>query len=94
MPERTVIIASTAGLHARPANTFVQAVQATGLPVRIGRPGEPSVDASSILSVMGLAAAHGTSVVLSVEGEGAETALAELATVLETDLDAEPVAGP
>lgn len=88
MPERTATIASTSGLHARPANLFVQAVQATELPVQIGRPGGTSVDARSILSVMGLGAKHGEQVVLSTDAADSQPALADLVTLLETDLDA------
>ena len=54
MASRTVTIASAVGLHARPASLFVQAANATGLDVEIGRPGEDFVDATSILGVMAL----------------------------------------
>jgi len=47
------------------------------------------VDAGSILSLMGLGATHGSVVTLRAEGDGAEPALDELVTLLETDLDAE-----
>ena len=49
MAQRTVTIASSVGLHARPAALFVEAVNETGLDVEIGRPGDDAVDASSIL---------------------------------------------
>ncbi|WP_054821591.1 HPr family phosphocarrier protein, partial [Arthrobacter sp. JCM 19049] len=54
-----------------------------------GEPIEEALDASSILSLMGLGAEHGTRVVLRAEGEGAEQALETLAAVLETDHDAQ-----
>ena len=38
MAQRTVTIASSVGLHARPAALFVQAATDTGLDVEIGRP--------------------------------------------------------
>ncbi|WP_147917033.1 HPr family phosphocarrier protein [Ruania zhangjianzhongii] len=88
MPERTATIASTSGLHARPANLFVQAVQRAGLPVQIARAGQPGVDARSILSVMGLGAKHGEQVVLSTDADDSQGALEDLVTLLETDLDA------
>ena len=59
MATRTVTIASSVGLHARPAALFVEAASATGLDVEIGRPGEELVDATSILGVMALGAKHG-----------------------------------
>ena len=35
MAERQATVASSSGLHARPAKLFVQAVQQTGVPVTI-----------------------------------------------------------
>ena len=89
MAQRTVAIGSSVGLHARPAALFVEAVQATGLDVEIGRPGDDGVDAGSILGVMALGAKHGEEVVLTAEGDGAEEALDGLVALLERDLDAE-----
>lgn len=89
MSQRTVIIASSVGLHARPAALFVQAATATGLPVQIGRGGEESVDARSILGVMALGAKHGEEVTLTAEGQGADRALDDLVALLSRDLDAE-----
>ena len=87
--ERTVTIASSVGLHARPAALFVQAATATGLPVHISKVGEEPVDARSILGVMALGAKHGEEVVLTADGEGAEAALDGLVALLSRDLDAE-----
>lgn len=89
MATRTVTIASSVGLHARPAALFVEAASNTGLDVEIGRPGEDLVDATSILGVMALGAKHGEEVVLSAEGEGADEALDQLVELLSRDLDAE-----
>ena len=54
MATRTVTIASSVGLHARPAALFVEAASNTGLDVEIARPGDDPVDATSILGVMAL----------------------------------------
>ncbi|MDN4479932.1 HPr family phosphocarrier protein [Demequina muriae] len=89
MSQKTVTIASSVGLHARPASLFVEAASATGLDVEIGRPGEDPVDATSILGVMALGAKHGEEVVLTAEGEGADEALDSLVALLSRDLDAE-----
>ena len=89
MSERKVTIASSVGLHARPAALFVQAATATGLPVTVGRVGDEPVDARSILGVIALGAKHGEEVVLAAEGDGAEDALDSLVALLERDLDAE-----
>lgn len=89
MAERQATIASSSGLHARPAKLFVQAVKETNIPVTIAVDGGPDLNAGSILSLMGLGAGHGTVVTLKSEAEGADAALDSLKTLLETDLDAE-----
>jgi phosphocarrier protein HPr len=87
--ERTAIVASTVGLHARPAAVFVKAAGEQPAKVRIRKgDGEP-VDAASILSIMTLGVEHGDEVVLSAEGDGADASLDALVTLLEHDLDAE-----
>lgn len=87
MPSRTATIASAVGLHARPAALFVQKASGSGLGVRVGRPGDEPVDATSILGVMTLGAKHGETVDVTVEGDGADAVLDELVALLETDLD-------
>lgn len=89
MATRTVTIASSVGLHARPAALFVEAASGSGLDVEIGRPGQDAVDATSILGVMALGATHGEEVVLTASGDGADAVLDQLVTLLATDLDAE-----
>jgi phosphocarrier protein len=89
MVTRTVAIGSAIGLHARPASIFVQAASAIGIPITVGRPGQPPVDARSILMVMALGAQHGEVVELSSESEGSEGALDSLVELLSRDLDAE-----
>lgn len=87
--ERTVIIASRVGLHARPASIFAEAAQRAGTEVTIERPGGEPVLASSILAVMALGVGHGEEVTLRAQGPGAEEALDTLSSILVTDLDAE-----
>lgn len=92
MPERTATIASRVGLHARPAAIFAEAAGEQPVEVTIavaGTPADEALDASSILSLMGLGAEYGTTVVLRAEGEGADQALETLVQILETDHDAE-----
>lgn len=89
MPERTVVVASKVGLHARPASLFSQAAAATGVPVTITGPTGKSVNAASILGVLSLGIDHGQEVSLSAEGDGADAALDSLVTLLSRDLDAE-----
>ena len=87
MPERTVVVASAHGLHARPAALFTQAAAKAGVPVTIAKGGK-SVNAASILGVISLGIDHGDEVVIAVDGEDAETVLDELTDLLTTDHDA------
>jgi phosphocarrier protein HPr len=89
MPERTVTVASSVGLHARPASLFAQAAAATGVTVTLTSEAGRSVNAASILGVLSLGIGHGESVVLAAEGDGAESALDDLERLLSTDLDKE-----
>lgn len=92
MASKQVVIGSSVGLHARPAAMFVQAVGRQPVKIRIAKLGTESVDARSILSVLALDARNGDEVVLSTEADGddANGALEELATLLARDLDQEP----
>ena len=89
MAERHVIVGSSVGLHARPASLFVQAAAKAPVPVLIAKHGGEPVDARSILSVIGLDARGGDTVVLSAGGAGADAVLDELAAVVAADHDAE-----
>ncbi|CAN5530275.1 hypothetical protein BH10ACT6_BH10ACT6_04140 [soil metagenome] len=87
MPERTVVVASSVGLHARPASLFSQAAAKTGVVVTLTSAAGKSVNAASILGVLSLGIGHGDEVTLSSDAEGADAALDELAALLATDLD-------
>jgi phosphocarrier protein len=91
VPERTVTIASSVGLHARPAAIFVKAASEQPVKVTIVKVGSGAdpVDASSILGIMTLGAEFGDQVLLSADGEGADATLDALAELLATDLDAQ-----
>jgi len=88
MITRTATIASSVGLHARPANLFVQEVARLGVPVMIHTVGKRPVDARSMLGVMTLGAKHGDVVTLTSEDPEAAEALDSLAAFLEIDHDA------
>jgi phosphocarrier protein HPr len=88
MAEQTVRIASTHGLHARPASIFTQAAAAAGVPVQVAKGGK-SVNAASILGVISLGINHGDEVTVSAEGDNAAQVVADLVALLSTDFDAE-----
>jgi len=87
VPERTVTVASKAGLHARPAAVFVKAAAEQPVPVTIRTPDGDPVDAASILSIMTLGVEQGDVVTLAAEGDQADAALNALVELLERDLD-------
>jgi phosphocarrier protein HPr len=87
VPERTAVVASKVGLHARPAAMFVKAAAEAPVPVTIRKRDGAPVNAASILSIMTLGVSHGDEVVLAAEGDGADAALAALTELLERDLD-------
>ena len=89
MSERTVTVASSVGLHARPASLFAQAAAKVGMPVTLTSAAGKTVNAASILGVLSLGIGHAEIVTLSADGEGANAALDTLAELLETDLDKE-----
>lgn len=88
MPQRTAVVGSPTGLHARPAALFVQAAARQPVKVTVAHGDKSPVDARSLLSVLALGAQHGDTVVLAAEGDGAEAAVAELAELVARDLDA------
>ena len=87
MSTRSATIASSHGLHARPAAMFVQAVNASGLAVTIEKDGREA-PAGSILGVISLAINQGDVVTLTADGDNVETVLDSLVSFLETDHDA------
>jgi phosphocarrier protein HPr len=89
MPERTVTVASSVGLHARPAAIFAQAAAAQPAKVTLTKPGGNAVDARSILMVLSQDIRGGEEVVLAADGDGAEQSLDALVDLLSRDLDKE-----
>lgn len=70
---RTTVINDPVGIHARPASQFAQAATASGCTVTVSKePGKPGVNASSILSIMGLGIKQGDTIEIVVEGEHAQ----------------------
>jgi phosphocarrier protein HPr len=91
MIERTATIASTVGLHARPATILAQAAaEYTNVEITVAAEGDSpdeAMDATSVLSLMSLGAQHGDKMVLRADGDGAEDALNRLVQLLETNHD-------
>jgi phosphocarrier protein len=86
---RTVTIAASHGLHARPAKLFAEAAKNSGLKVTVAKGDGKPANAASILGVIALGANTGDEVTLTVDGDGAEGVADSLVAMLETDSDAE-----
>ncbi|MGN6271433.1 MAG: HPr family phosphocarrier protein [Sphingomonas sp.] len=81
--ERTVLIANKRGLHARASAKFVTLASSQPVEVSVARDGQ-SVTGTSIMGLMMLGAAMGDTITISAEGDGAESAVATLAELVET----------
>ncbi|WP_425307233.1 HPr family phosphocarrier protein [Ammonicoccus fulvus] len=86
MPSTTVIVGSEVGLHARPAAIIAEAAEKYEAEITLAVDGEEPVDATSPLLIMTLGAEKGASVTVDSEDEAA---VAEIAALVEKDLDAE-----
>jgi phosphocarrier protein HPr len=75
--EATVTIVNRLGLHARAAAKFVNLAKTFASTIELRKDGE-SADGKSIMSVMLLAAAVGTQIVLRVSGDDEQSACTAL----------------
>ena len=82
MQKKTVVIVNKLGLHARAAARFVETASAFESEIEISS-GENSVNGKSIMGLMMLAAARGSSVELIVRGRDEEKALMALMRLIE-----------
>jgi phosphocarrier protein len=83
---RTLVICNKKGLHARASAKFVQTVEKFDADVRVKRCGEGHdvVGGTSIMGLMMLAAAPGTSISFEATGREAAEVVDALATLIET----------
>ena len=79
--ERELDILNSRGLHARASAKFVKCAESFNAQVTVTRDGQ-SVPGTSIMGLMMLAAAQGTSIVVSVQGPQAEEAMTALAQLV------------
>jgi phosphocarrier protein len=89
MSEREVTITNRLGLHARAAARFVHLATRFRAHVRVGRGGRV-VDGKSIMGILLLAAAKGTSITISADGADEHEALTALCDLVERGFGEEP----
>lgn len=83
MVEQTFTLSNASGLHARPASLFVQTVQRfTGTEVVV-RKGEREVKGGSLLSILSLGAAAGSSITVRCTGPQENEALEALTGLIQ-----------
>ena len=81
MPTRELPIVNKLGLHARAASKFVTVASQYDARVTVVKDGR-EVSGKSIMGVMMLAAARGSSIEVTAEGDDAEAALDALETLV------------
>ncbi len=79
--ERELDILNARGLHARASAKFVKCAESFNAQVTVSRDGQ-SVPGTSIMGLMMLGAAQGTSIMVSVKGPQAAEAMSALAQLV------------
>jgi phosphocarrier protein len=80
---RTLVICNKKGLHARASAKFVQTVEKFDADVRVKRNGE-TVGGTSIMGLMMLAAAPGTSITVEATGPQAAEVVQALTSLIDS----------
>ena len=83
--EQKVIIMNETGIHARPASMFVQAAAKFKSKITVTAKGK-TVDAKSILMIMGMGLTKGTELTIKAEGADAEDAVKALVELVESKI--------
>jgi len=85
MKEFNFTITDPAGIHARPAGLLVRQAQPYTSEISVLK-GERKANAKSMLSMMGLGAKSGETVIIKAEGADEETAIVELEAFFKANL--------
>jgi phosphocarrier protein len=86
MPTCQLTIPNEEGLHARPAAKFVKLANQFPCEIWVEKDDE-EINGKSIMGLMMLAAAKGSVISVSAEGEKAETALEKLAELVDSGFE-------
>jgi phosphocarrier protein len=85
---RDVVVQNQLGLHARPASMFVKTAAKFASEITVEKEGE-SVNGKSIMGLMMLAAAHGTTLTVTAEGSDAADAVNDLEQLINRNFEEE-----
>jgi len=83
MTSRSVTVVNALGLHARAAARFVQLAARFTAQVRVARDGKV-MDGKSIMGILLLAAARGTTITISADGADEQASVNALADLVAT----------
>lgn len=83
MTARSVTVVNQLGMHARAAAKFVHLAGRFGSQVRVARHGR-EMDGKSIMGILLLAAARGSTITISADGPDEQDAVSALATLVES----------
>jgi phosphocarrier protein HPr len=89
MTSRTTTVVNALGLHARAAAKFVHLASRYEAHVRVGRDAKV-MDGKSIMGILLLAAARGTTLTISADGPDEQAAVAALVELVESGFGEEP----
>lgn len=87
MIETKIEVVNKLGLHARASSKLAQLAARFSSDIRLGKEGEALVDAKSIMGLMLLAAGIGSTLVLRVEGDDEEEAVASIQKIFADKFD-------
>ena len=82
MTSQAVTVVNQLGMHARAAAKFVHLATRFQSSVRVGRPGR-EIDGKSIMGILLLAAARGTTITITADGTDESDAVEALASLVE-----------
>ena len=83
MVSRTVTVSNRLGLHARAAARFVHLAARYRSQIRVARDSKV-MDGKSVMGILLLAAARGTAIVISAQGDDEDAAVGALAALVES----------
>ncbi len=84
MYSKEIVVQNQVGLHARPATFFIQKANEFSSGIWISKD-ERKVNAKSLLGVLSLGVTRGTSITILAEGADEESAVNELADLVQTN---------
>jgi phosphocarrier protein HPr len=91
MTTRSVTVVNQLGMHARAAARFVHLATRFESQIRVGRSSKV-MDGKSIMGILLLAAARGTTITISADGSDEEAAVAALTQLVESGFGEDPAA--